>query len=82
MTGAIKEHEADVTVGYLCRKLDISSRTFYNWRSKYAGLEVNKAKHLRELEAYRWRWSKVAGKPHTRQPAQIAPELIHSAALT
>lgn len=25
--------------------------TFYNWRSKYAGLEVNEAKRLRELES-------------------------------
>ncbi|WP_223289154.1 transposase [Vreelandella neptunia] len=33
----------------LCCKLGISSSTFYNWRSKYAGLEVNEAKRLREL---------------------------------
>ena len=30
--------------------LGISSGTFYNWRSKFAGLEVNEAKRLRELE--------------------------------
>ena len=35
----------------ICRKLGISNGTFYNWRSKYAGLEVNEAKRLRELEA-------------------------------
>ena len=34
----------------ICRRLGISSGTFYNWRSKYAGLEVNEAKRLRELE--------------------------------
>lgn len=34
----------------ICRQLSISSGTFYNWRSKYAGLEVNEAKRLRELE--------------------------------
>lgn len=48
--GAIKEHEAGAKVDDLCRKLGISSGTFYNWRSKYAGLEVNEAKRLRELE--------------------------------
>lgn len=48
--GAIKEHEAGAKVNDLCRKLGISSGTFYNWRSKYAGLEVNEAKRLRELE--------------------------------
>ena len=47
---AIKEHEAGAKVDDICRRLGISSGTFYNWRSKYAGLEVNEAKRLRELE--------------------------------
>lgn len=37
-------------MGDICRRLGISSGNFYNWRSKYAGLEVNEAKRLRELE--------------------------------
>lgn len=49
--GAIKEHEAGAKVPDICRRMGISSGTFYNWRSKYAGLEVNEAKRLRELEA-------------------------------
>jgi len=48
---AIKQHEAGAKVDDLCRELSISTGTFYNWRSKYAGLEVNEAKRLRELEA-------------------------------
>lgn len=48
---AIQEHEAGIKVEDICRKLNISNGTFYNWRSKYAGLEVNEAKRLRELEA-------------------------------
>lgn len=48
---AIKEHEAGAKVDDICRNLGISSGTFYNWRSKYAGLEVNEAKRLRQLEA-------------------------------
>ena len=47
---AIKEHEAGAKVDDICRRLGISSGTFYNWRSKYAGLEVNEANRLRELE--------------------------------
>lgn len=48
---AIKEHEAGAKVDDICRNLGISNGTFYNWRSKYGGLEVNEAKRLRELEA-------------------------------
>ncbi len=47
---AIKEHEAGSKVDDICRKLNIPTGTFYNWRSKYAGLEVNEAKRLKELE--------------------------------
>lgn len=47
----IKEHEAGVKVEDLCRRLGVSQGTFYNWRSKYSGLEVNEAKRLRELES-------------------------------
>jgi putative transposase len=48
---ALKEYESGVKVDDLCRRLGISDGTFYNWRSKYAGLEVNDAKRLRELES-------------------------------
>ena len=47
---AIKEHEAGAKVDDICRCLGISSGTFYNWGSKFAGMEVNEAKRLRELE--------------------------------
>ena len=48
---AIKQHEAGAKVEDISRELGISTGTFYNWRSKYAGLEVNEAKRLRELES-------------------------------
>lgn len=47
---AIKQHESGVKVDDICRQLGISNGTFYNWRSKYAGLEVSEAKRLKELE--------------------------------
>jgi putative transposase len=49
--GAIKRHESGVKVDDICRELGISQGTFYNWRSKYGGLEVSEAKRLRELES-------------------------------
>ena len=48
---AIKQHEAGAKVDDICRELGISNGTFYNWRSMYAGLEVNEAKRLHELES-------------------------------
>lgn len=48
---AIKQHEAGTKVPDICRQLGISEGTFYNWRSKYAGMEVNEAKRMKELES-------------------------------
>lgn len=48
---AIKQHEAGAKVDDICRDMGKSQGTFYNWRSKYAGLEVNEAKRLKELES-------------------------------
>ena len=49
--GAIRRHETGTRVDEICREMNISSGTFYNWRSKYAGLEVNEAKRLKDLES-------------------------------
>ena len=38
-------------VAELCRKHGLSDATFYNWKSKYGGLEVSEARRLRSLEA-------------------------------
>jgi putative transposase len=48
--GVLKEHQAGLGAGELCRKHGISDATFYNWRSKYGGLEVSEAKRLKQLE--------------------------------
>ena len=49
--GAIKRHESGVKTSDICRELGISQGTFYNWRSKFGGMEVSDAKRLRELES-------------------------------
>lgn len=57
--GAIKRHEAGARVEEICREMNISSGTFYNWSSSYAGLEVNEAKRLKELEFENTRLKKL-----------------------
>ena len=34
----------------LCREHGISDATFYNWKSKYGGLDVSDAQRLRQME--------------------------------
>ena len=49
--GVIKPHESGVEVDDLCRQLGISNGTFYNWRSKYVGVEVSEVKRLKALKS-------------------------------
>ena len=49
--GIWKEHQAGLSAAELCRKHGISDATFYNWRSKYGGMDVSDAKRLQALEA-------------------------------
>ena len=34
----------------VCRSLGISEATFYSWKKKYGGMDVNEARRLRALE--------------------------------
>ena len=40
IVSAIKRQESGVTVKDICRELGISDATFYNWKSKYGGMEA------------------------------------------
>lgn len=51
ISGILKTHQAGMSAREFCRKHGISDATFYNWRSKYGGLEVSEAKRLKSLEA-------------------------------
>jgi putative transposase len=49
--GVLKEHELGAKTADLCRKHGISEATFYNWKSKFGGMDVSEAKRLKALEA-------------------------------
>jgi putative transposase len=48
--GLLKQNEAGTSVSDLCREHNVSSATFYKWKSKYSGMDVNEAKRLKALE--------------------------------
>lgn len=48
--GILKECEAGLRTGELCRKYGISEATYYNWKAKYGGMSVSDARRLKALE--------------------------------
>jgi len=55
----LKEAEAGKKTADVCREYGISSATFYNWKSKYGGMEASDVKRLRELEEENRRLKKM-----------------------
>jgi putative transposase len=47
----LAEGEAGLAVGDVCRKHGISNATYYQWKSKYAGVSANELKRIKDLEA-------------------------------
>jgi len=48
--GILKQHEAGMKTADVCRQNNISAATFYAWKAKYGGLEVNEARELKRLK--------------------------------
>ena len=47
----LKEVEGGRLVKEVCREYGISDATYYNWKSKYGGMEASDIKRLKELES-------------------------------
>lgn len=47
----LKQADAGVAVGEVCRKAGISTATYYAWKAKYGGMGVSELKKSREMEA-------------------------------
>jgi putative transposase len=46
----LKEADGGAKVKDLCRKHGISDATYYNWKSKYGGMDASDLKRMKELE--------------------------------
>ncbi len=55
----LKEQEAGMATAEVCRQHGISPATFYQWKSKFGGLEVSEARRLLTLEEENSRLKKL-----------------------
>jgi len=69
----LKQAEAGTPVPELCREHDISSATFYKWRSKFGGMEVSMVARMKELEEENRRLKKMYAD------AQLSADLLKEA---
>jgi putative transposase len=71
----LKEADAGATVKDLCRRHGISPATYYQWKSKYSGLQASDLKKIRELERENARLKQLYSE--TSLENQALKELIH-----
>lgn len=50
------------TVLDICREHGISQATFYNWKSKYSGMDVSQLKQMKEMERELTQYKKIVAE--------------------
>jgi len=57
----LKQAQTGMKVADVCRENGISDATYYKWKSKYGGMEINEAKRLKALEDENRRLKQIVG---------------------
>ncbi len=60
--GLLRRHQSGEKVLDLCREGGISQGTFYQWKSKYSGMEISQLKKLKELEREVGQYKKIVAE--------------------
>ena len=55
----LKQQDSGQTVAQITREHGVSEATFYNWKSKYGGMQVAEVKRLKDLEEENRRLKKM-----------------------
>lgn len=62
IVSVLKKQEAGIAVKEICRELGISEATFYNWKAKYGGMEVNDVAKMKQMEAEISEYKKIVAE--------------------
>ena len=71
---ALKRVQGGLPVPEVCRELGISNATFYQWRSRYGGMDTSMMARLKELEEENRRLKKMYADE--RLKAEIVSEAL------
>ncbi|MGD0565444.1 MAG: transposase [Roseiarcus sp.] len=72
IVGVLREHEAGADVGALCRRHNISVRTFYRWKAEHGRVPPSLTVRLKELEEENRRLRALLVEAMLNAPASAA----------
>lgn len=58
----LAQQDQGMTVAEICREHGISQPTFYNWRSKYGGMDLSQLHKLKEMEKQPGQYKKIVAE--------------------
>ena len=58
----LSEQNQGKTVNEICREHGITQPTFYNWKSKYGGMEAHQLAQLKEIEKQLSQYKKIVAE--------------------
>lgn len=70
----LKQAESGVSVAELCREHGMSAAAFYQWRSKFGGMDASLMKEIKELRAENARLKKMYAEE--RLKAELRQEAL------
>ena len=59
IVAVVKQAEVGVRLAELIRQIGISEQTFYRWKKRYTGLEVDQVRQLKQLQEENTRLKRV-----------------------
>jgi len=70
IVGILKQVEGGRTATEVCREYGVSSATYYQWKSKYGGMQAADIRRLKELEAQNRRLKQIYADVSLENKAQ------------
>ncbi len=58
----LTEQDKGKTVNDICREYGISQPTFYQWKSKYSGMDIHQLKQMKEMEKELIQYKKIVAE--------------------
>jgi putative transposase len=83
----LKQAELGIPIAELIRQVGVSEQTFYRWKKKYSGLEVDQvrlrstyilAARMREMMVAEERWMEPVGRAYLLRP-RLTPDVANGA---
>ena len=62
IVSVLKQAEVGVPIAELIRKVGITEQTYYRWKAKYAGLEVDQVRQMAQLQEENLRLKKLVAE--------------------